>query len=161
MRRSKARHGTERDRGRRLATLALTLVLSTTAWAQNQPLPPVPEPAENPMTEAKRALGKMLFFDEQLSSDDSVACATCHVNSAGGTDPRRERHPGADGTFGNADDVFASPGVVSMDAGADYLPDIALSNCVTQAIEDSQVYVAGGLEVLNCSRNEIRSLDPY
>ena len=32
-----------------------------------------------------------------------------------------------------------------------YLPDIALSNCVTQAIEDRQVFKSGGLEVLNCS----------
>ena len=39
-----------------------------------------------------------------------------------------------------------------------YLPDIALSNCVTQAIEDSQVYEAGGLEVLNCSEAGIESL---
>ena len=39
-----------------------------------------------------------------------------------------------------------------------YLPDIALSNCVTQAIADSQVYVAGGLEVLNCSEAGIESL---
>ena len=39
-----------------------------------------------------------------------------------------------------------------------YLPDIALSNCVTQAIEDSQVYVASGLEVLNCSEAGIESL---
>ena len=39
-----------------------------------------------------------------------------------------------------------------------YLPDIALSNCVTQAIEDSQVFVAGGLEVLSCSEAGIESL---
>jgi len=39
-----------------------------------------------------------------------------------------------------------------------YLPDVALSNCVTQAIEDGQVYVAGGLEVLNCSEAGIESL---
>ena len=39
-----------------------------------------------------------------------------------------------------------------------YLPDVALSNCVTQAIEDSQVYVAGGLDVLNCSDAGIESL---
>ena len=39
-----------------------------------------------------------------------------------------------------------------------YLPDIALSNCVTQAIEDSQVFVASGLEVLNCSEAGIESL---
>ena len=39
-----------------------------------------------------------------------------------------------------------------------YLPDIALNNCVTQAIEDAQVFVAGGLEVLNCSAAGIESL---
>ena len=39
-----------------------------------------------------------------------------------------------------------------------YLPDIALSNCVTQAIEDGQVFAVGGLEVLNCSEAGIESL---
>ena len=39
-----------------------------------------------------------------------------------------------------------------------HLPDFALSNCVTQAIEDGQVFVAGGLEVLNCSEAGIESL---
>jgi cytochrome c peroxidase len=39
-------------------------------------LPPVPIPAENPITEPKRVLGKILFWDEQLSSDDTVACGT-------------------------------------------------------------------------------------
>ena len=39
-----------------------------------------------------------------------------------------------------------------------YLPDIALSNCVTQAIEDRQVFKSGGLEVLNCSKAGIQSL---
>ena len=39
-----------------------------------------------------------------------------------------------------------------------YLPDVALSNCVTQAIEDAQVFVAGGLEILNCSEAGIESL---
>ena len=39
-----------------------------------------------------------------------------------------------------------------------YLPDIALSNCVTQSIEDSQVFGASGLEVLNCSEAGIESL---
>ncbi|HWN37344.1 MAG TPA: di-heme enzyme, partial [Gammaproteobacteria bacterium] len=39
-------------------------------------LPPVPVPAENPITEPKRVLGKILFWDEQLSSDGTVACGT-------------------------------------------------------------------------------------
>ena len=39
-----------------------------------------------------------------------------------------------------------------------YFPDIALSNCVTQAIVDGQVFVAGGMQVLNCSDAGIESL---
>lgn len=39
-----------------------------------------------------------------------------------------------------------------------YLPDVALGNCVAQAIEDAQVFVAEGLEILNCSEAGIRSL---
>src|SRR5262245_6849196 len=74
------------------------------AWATEPRLPPVPHPAENPPSEAKRVLGKILFFEEQLSSDDTVACATCHVMSAGGTDPRRRRAPGKDGVFTSAGD---------------------------------------------------------
>ena len=77
--------------------LMLCLVCSTAADGQ---LPPVPFPAENPPTEEKRILGKILFWDEQLSSDDTVACGTCHQAGAGGSDPRLGTHPGPDGLFG-------------------------------------------------------------
>jgi cytochrome c peroxidase len=73
-------------------------------------LPPVPVPAENPISEPKRVLGKILFWDEQLSSDGTVACGTCHRPSAGGGDPRTGRHPGVD--KGTIDDVMGSPGIV-------------------------------------------------
>ena len=76
-------------------------------------LPPVPTPAGNPPSEAKRVLGKILFWDEQLSSDDTVACGTCHIPAHGGADPRAGLHPGRKpGTF---DDVAGSPGIVSLD----------------------------------------------
>ena len=77
-------------------------------------LDPVPEPVENPITEPKRILGKILFWDEQLSSDNTIACGSCHIPSAGGTDPRAGAHPGADGLFSTADDVIGSPGIVSL-----------------------------------------------
>ncbi len=83
----------------------------TTAIAE---LPPVPVPFENPLTEEKRILGKILFWDEQLSSDNTVACGTCHVPAAGGVDPRMGRHPGTDP--GTIDDVRGSPGIVSLDS---------------------------------------------
>ncbi len=78
-------------------------------------LPPVPVPPENPITEAKRVLGKILFWDEQLSSDNSMACGSCHIPSAAGADPNPAVHPGPDGTFGTADDTFGSLGVVRRD----------------------------------------------
>jgi cytochrome c peroxidase len=76
-------------------------------------VPPVPVPRENPLTEQKRVLGKILFWDEQLSSDSTVACGTCHRPAFGGADPRSGRHPGID--KGTIDDVHGSPGIVSLD----------------------------------------------
>jgi len=35
-------------------------------------------PKENPITRAKIELGRQLFFDTRLSSDNTVSCASCH-----------------------------------------------------------------------------------
>jgi cytochrome c peroxidase len=81
------------------------------------PLEPPPIPAGNPETGAKIYLGKALFWEEQLSATRTVACGTCHRPRFGSSDPRSANtpdlaaHPGADGVFGNADDVVGSPGV--------------------------------------------------
>lgn len=91
-------------------TLLAGLVWPFSAWAE---LPAVPVPAENPVAEAKRLLGKVLFWDEQLSSNDTVACGSCHLPGSGGSDPRVGLHPGADA--GTIDDVAGSPGIVSLD----------------------------------------------
>lgn len=106
--------------------------LGSAAIAAQTPtaLPPVPAPPENPVTEAKRVLGKMLFFEEQLSSDDTVACATCHVMSKGGTDPRRGRNPGSNAVFGDLGDVLGSPGVAAMGADETYAPTSAFGAAV-------------------------------
>jgi cytochrome c peroxidase len=103
---------------RKLAATTGTVVLGACgliAFAASAALPPVPVPAENPITEPKRVLGKILFWDEQLSSDNTVACGTCHRPGKGGGDPRQGRHPGADGILGTEDDTFGSPGVAHMD----------------------------------------------
>ncbi len=119
---------------RTLPLIALTLVLGVAAArpvvAQPpQPLPPVPVPAGNPITPAKASLGKALFWDEQLSSTRTISCGTCHIPSAGGSDPRSALagsigvHPGFDGTFGTDDDVRGSPGVPSSLALGTYVPE--------------------------------------
>jgi len=43
-------------------------------------------PPDNPMTIQKVELGRMLFFDRRLSSDDTIACANCHLATKGFTD---------------------------------------------------------------------------
>ncbi len=87
------------------------------------PLPPVPAPPQNPITESKRVLGKILFWEEQMSSDNTMACGTCHRPADGGTDPRTAFHPGISGTFGGPDDIAGSRGIINSDSANDYLPD--------------------------------------
>jgi cytochrome c peroxidase len=49
-------------------------------------LPPVPVPADNPITVETVALGKRLYFDKALSVDKSISCATCHQPDQGFAD---------------------------------------------------------------------------
>lgn len=51
-----------------------------------QPLGDMPVPEDNPMTDAKVELGKMLFADPRLSANDQVSCMTCHNPSNGWSD---------------------------------------------------------------------------
>jgi cytochrome c peroxidase len=48
-------------------------------------LPPVP--AENPMTLGKWKLGKQLYYDMVLSSNNTVSCASCHAPETGFAEP--------------------------------------------------------------------------
>lgn len=48
-------------------------------------LGPVPVPKENPLTPAKIKLGKKLFFDDMLSGNGNLNCATCHDPDEGWT----------------------------------------------------------------------------
>jgi cytochrome c peroxidase len=46
-------------------------------------------PADNPLTDHGATLGRVLFYDTQLSRNNTVACASCHRASAAFSDPRR------------------------------------------------------------------------
>lgn len=86
---------------------------------RTQAYPPPSYPTENPFTEEKALLGKILFWEEQMSGDDTVACGTCHRGAAGGSDPRSAgavaHLPGADMQLDTDDDVRGSPGIVACD----------------------------------------------
>jgi cytochrome c peroxidase len=47
-------------------------------------MPPIPP--DNPQTEEKVELGKLLYFDPRLSASGVISCHTCHNLSLGGTD---------------------------------------------------------------------------
>lgn len=63
-------------------------------------LPPVPVPDDNPMTAAKIALGKKLYFDKRLSGDGTISCATCHDPQMAWTE-HRATSEGIDGQVGD------------------------------------------------------------
>jgi cytochrome c peroxidase len=45
-------------------------------------------PESNPLTAAGVNLGRVLFYDKQLSRNDTVACSSCHLQQHGFADPR-------------------------------------------------------------------------
>ena len=57
-------------------------------------------PADNPMTVEGVALGRKLFYDPLLSGDNTQACASCHLQENGFSDPRQFSE-GIDGSIGN------------------------------------------------------------
>ena len=46
-------------------------------------------PPDNPITDAGAALGRVLFYDRQLSKNDTIACASCHLQENAFADPRQ------------------------------------------------------------------------
>jgi len=46
-------------------------------------LPSVPLPADNPISKAKIALGRKLFYDRRLSLNNTFSCAMCHIPEQG------------------------------------------------------------------------------
>ena len=44
-------------------------------------------PANNPITDAGATLGRVLFYDKKLSANGTIACASCHKQEHGFSDP--------------------------------------------------------------------------
>ena len=69
----------------RVGVIATTLV-TCVAFAGPLGLPPVPVPANNPITSEKVKLGDKLFHDQRFSTTGDVSCSTCHDKDKGFTD---------------------------------------------------------------------------
>ena len=105
--------------------LTSSLALLALAPALQAQLPAPLDPPGNPSSPEKQLLGKALFFEEQLSSNRTVACGTCHDPLAGGADPRfsaaaPDVHPGPDLLFGTADDAIGSRSLTRSTANGLY-----------------------------------------
>ncbi|MBK8499503.1 MAG: c-type cytochrome [Flavobacteriales bacterium] len=74
------------------------LQLNVPAWAMAQ-IHPIYLPADNPLTVEGVALGRKLFYEEALSDDYTMSCASCHQQAHAFSDPRRFS-PGTDGSLG-------------------------------------------------------------
>lgn len=63
--------------------LTASVTATAVAFAEPPGFPAIVHPKDNPSTPEKIALGKQLFFDPRLSSDNKVSCATCHDPAKG------------------------------------------------------------------------------
>jgi cytochrome c peroxidase len=80
---------TDRAMIRTLGASLLALVPTLAAAGQWQPLPEkAPAPPDNPTTEARVELGRMLYFDPRFSATGTVSCNSCHNVMLGGDDNR-------------------------------------------------------------------------
>jgi cytochrome c peroxidase len=91
-------------RGARLAALLSGLALLAVAqaadfaWRLPPGFPPPAVPADNPMSEAKVALGRALFADPRLSASGRHSCQSCHDPARAFTDGQ-VRSRGANGVL--------------------------------------------------------------
>ena len=68
--------------GAAICAASATMALAGTV-APLAPLGDPPIPLDNPQSDAKVELGKMLFWDPRLGGDASIACVTCHEPDQG------------------------------------------------------------------------------
>ncbi|MDH3750078.1 MAG: di-heme enzyme, partial [Gammaproteobacteria bacterium] len=55
-------------------------------WSIDPTLPRPSVPLDNPMSEVKIELGRLLFYDTRLSLNNTMSCASCHIQALAFTD---------------------------------------------------------------------------
>jgi cytochrome c peroxidase len=103
-------------------------------------LPEVTYPADNPITDEKVHLGKLLFWDPIIGGEDDVACATCH-------------HP----DFGYSDGISTPIGVNGVGLGPERVENtggLVLSRPIDRVGRNSP-------SIINTAYNGMTSLELY
>ncbi|MDA7977434.1 MAG: cytochrome-c peroxidase [Pirellulales bacterium] len=99
-------------------------------WQQLFPGTMRNEPEDNPVTLAKVALGRRLFFDPILSDDGTVACASCHDPRHAFATPDRVAI-GIRGQVGKRN----SPSLLNVALGSSFFWDARTEGLEAQALE--------------------------
>ncbi len=120
-------------RGLLFAMLAAA-ALPAAAQAYDWHLPPgiaaPPVPAANPMSDAKVALGRRLFYDADLSRDGTTSCGTCHEQHRAFTEGNAT-HPGVGGVPGRRN-------VMAL-ANAAYFMPLTWADPTQKSLEDQML----------------------
>lgn len=130
----------------RISVAVLVAITIAAALALAAPLPPgaaespqlkagfarpriIPFPADNPYSDAKAAIGHMLFFDPRLSGLGNASCATCHNPALGWSD-------GLPTAIGAAGKVLArrSPSLINIAWGEPFMWDGSMPTLEAQAL---------------------------
>ena len=112
-------------------------------------------PSENPTTDDKIELGRKLFFDKRLSSDETVSCSSCHLPKFAFSDQKTF----SDGVNGNKTQRNA-PSILN----AGYLPtvmyDAYIKTLELQVIVPIQEHVEMNMKMLDLLK-KLRNVSEY
>ncbi len=120
-------------------------------------LPPeVPE--DNPLTQAKVDLGRKLYFDTRLSTDGTIACATCHDPRHGFADGRgKKTSAGVGGALGTRN----APTVLNAAFLSDQFWDGRAGTLEEQAVQPLTNPIEHGFTEQSNVVGRIRELSEY
>jgi cytochrome c peroxidase len=90
----------------------------------------MPVPESNPLTPAKIALGRKLFFDKRLSLNGTVACVNCHDPKLAFSDGRKVARG-----IGGAEGTRSAPTIVNRGYGKTFFWDGRAKTLEQQALE--------------------------
>lgn len=94
--------------------------------------------SKNPLTEEGFQLGRQLFYDPILSRDNTISCASCHLQATGFTHVDHELSHGIDGKIGTRNSMtlmnLAWSKSFLWDGGVNHL-DVQPLNPITSPIE--------------------------
>lgn len=124
--------------------LPLFLYQCKTNSHQIETLGKVNSPSDNPLSEEKIALGKLLFFDKRLSRDESISCASCHIPEFAFTDRKKV----SEGVEGRKTDRNA-PSILNSGFLKTVMFDAHLTSLEMQVIVPIQEHVEMDMKMLD------------